>query len=208
MSNYDSFDRCVLLLSGGLDSTVLLHDLLAKGKKVHALSFNYGQNHAQKEGFAALRIANKLGVPWSTVYLTDAFSGALIGGKVPHGPYDDAQQAQTVVPNRNMVMLSIAAAHAIGQGIGTVCYAAHADDNAVYPDCRPDFIKAMEGALALCHYYPIRLYAPFAHMHKRDIVALGRTLNVDFDKTWSCYEGGDEPCGKCGACDARKKAFQ
>lgn len=205
---YRSFDSCVVLLSGGLDSTVLLHDLVADMKNVHALSFFYWQRH-QKEIQVARSFARELGVPWKTIDLPgDIFRGALMGDcAMPHGKYDDAQMSATVVPNRNMVMLSAAAAYAITHNLDAICYAAHADDNAVYPDCRPSFIGAMQNALELCHYTPIKLVAPFASLHKRDIVALGRELGVDLDRTWSCYEGGAEPCGKCGACDARARAF-
>ena len=114
----------------------------------------------------------------------------------------------TVVPNRNMIMLSLAAARAIAVGADGVAYAAHSGDHAIYPDCRPEFADAVAAALRICHYTPIELERPFVDMTKADIVRLGAELGVDFSKTWSCYKGGEKHCGKCGTCVERREAFR
>ena len=128
--------------------------------------------------------------------------------EVPEGGYREENMKSTVVPNRNMIMISVAAARAIAIGAGSVAYAAHSGDHAIYPDCRPEFADALAGALRLCHYFPIGLERPFVGMTKADIVRLGADLGVDFSKTWSCYKGGERHCGKCGTCAERKEAFR
>ncbi len=202
----------VLIYSGGLDSTVLLYKLAAEKRISEALSFDYGQRHL-KELDCARKNCEVLNVKWRLVNLHDI--GSLFGENsltderiaVPDGRYDDSNMRSTVVPNRNMIMLSIAAARAIAIKDDSVAYAAHAGDHSVYPDCRPEFSDAMESALKLCHYYPICLLRPFSSMNKAQIVALGSKLGVDFLNTWSCYKGGEAHCGKCGTCRERREAF-
>jgi 7-cyano-7-deazaguanine synthase len=127
--------------------------------------------------------------------------------EVPDGHYEDDSMRQTVVPNRNMIMMSVAAAHAISCGADAVAYAAHAGDHAIYPDCREVFVRACAAALAVCHYTDIRLLTPFLRMSKRDIVRRGVDASVPFGLTWSCYKGGERHCGKCGTCTERREAF-
>ena len=126
---------------------------------------------------------------------------------MPEGSYNEAGMKATVVPNRNMIMIAVAAARAISLGCDSVAYAAHGGDHAIYPDCRPDFVKALAEVLKICDYSPIRLEAPFLNFSKADIVLEGARLGVDFSKTWSCYKGGDIHCGKCGTCVERRQAF-
>jgi 7-cyano-7-deazaguanine synthase len=196
--------RVLLLLSGGLDSVVLLHHLQAMKHEVAALSARYGQRHV-KEVRAARYWATARSVPHYFVDLPGVFSGSALTGDspVPHGHYADESMRSTVVPNRNMVLLSIAVARALSEGFDGVAYAAHAGDAAVYPDCRPAFVEAMTAAIRLCDYRELRVLTPFLWYNKADIVSRGRALGVDFSHTWSCYEGGDRPCGKCGPCVAR-----
>lgn len=201
----------VILLSGGLDSAVLLYELLARGREITALSFNYGQCHHQ-ELHAAELIANHAGVTHRTASL-DGLSwllarGALTGGdEVPHGSYTDQSMKLTIVPNRNMVLLALATSWAITLGASEVAYAAHGGDHFIYPDCRPQFVEAMRDALANCDDSRPVLQAPFLSLTKADIVARGSALNVPFELTWSCYEGGAEHCGLCGTCTERREAF-
>lgn len=203
----------VIVYSGGLDSTVLLHLLKREGKADAALLFDYGQKHKKELEFAR-KNCEKLGVPFDIAdlrpitrlfgknSLTDA------SAEVPDGNYDDSNMKSTVVPNRNMIMISVATARAIALGANEVAYAAHSGDHAIYPDCRDEFADALDGVLALCHYDPVKLLRPFVDMSKADIVALGAELGVDFSQTWSCYKGGEIHCGTCGTCTERKEAFR
>ena len=206
--------NAVCLLSGGLDSSTLVADLLEHGHGVVALSVHYGQCH-RRELDAAAVIATHYDVEHEVVDLSALREAGLFAGSaltddsvpVPHGHYEAPTMKTTVVPNRNMLLLSVAAALAIARGLDAIAYAAHAGDHAVYPDCRPEFIEAMSAALALCDYRKLELHTPFAHGDKAAIVARAHALGVPLGKTWSCYEGGVHHCGQCGTCVERKQAF-
>ena len=206
--------KTVLILSGGMDSTTLLYFLLNRGHEVHALSFDYGQKH-NKELLCASLSCQKLKVPHRIIPFTDDLkylisNSALTDNttQIPQGHYADENMKVTVVPNRNMIMLALAAGYAISIGAKNLAYAAHAGDHTIYPDCRPEFMLAMSTALCLCHFDDgITLLAPFMHINKNDICVIGTKLNVPFEDTWTCYVGGQEPCGKCGACVERAEAF-
>lgn len=205
--------RVVQLLSGGIDSTTLLYLLKNEGHELRGLSLDYGQRHV-KELFAAKKIAFLAGVVHTAVYLPglrivmDGSSQTSTEIKVPEGHYADPSMKITVVPNRNMVMLSVAAAYAISLNYDVVAYAAHAGDHAIYPDCRPEFVSAMSETLRLAHFYPITLHAPFINKTKAEIVGLGAQLSVPFGLTYSCYKGGEKHCGRCGTCIERREAFK
>lgn len=203
--------KTIVILSGGMDSSVLLYDARAAGHEVRALSVLYGQRHA-RELKAADAIARAAGVPWELADLTGAanlFRGSALtgGGDVPHGHYAAPSMKQTVVPNRNMVLLSLGVAAAIRDRADAVLYGAHAGDHAIYPDCRPEFYETMTKAAALADWHPVELWAPFGRLTKADIARKGAELGVPFILTWSCYEGGDFHCGKCGTCVERREAF-
>lgn len=200
------------MLSGGMDSTTLLYQLLSQGHHVQALGIDYGQKH-RKELDAAAEISARAGVSFKSADLS-AVTGFLAGSAltspdvdVPSGEYDPESMKVTVVPNRNMLMLAVALAWAISSECGTVAYAAHAGDHEVYPDCRPEFVEALARTAGLCHYEPIELTAPFLHLTKVDIVRLGARLGVPYELTWSCYRGEDLHCGTCGTCRERVNAF-
>lgn len=202
----------VLCLSGGMDSTTLLYDLRSQGRSVTALGFDYGQRHS-RELRAAESVARAADISFEIVQLKDLarlFQGSALTDRsvaVPHGHYTDATMKSTVVPNRNMIFLSIAAGHAMAQGIRTVAFAAHAGDHTIYPDCRPEFISALGSAIQLADWHPAELIAPFMHLSKTEICRRGAQLKVPFELTWSCYEGGDLHCGQCGTCIERREAF-
>ncbi len=207
----------VMILSGGLDSTTLLWKLCLEGKRVYALTFDYGQRH-RREIEHAKKIVKKAKEAGFEVYheVVDISSishlissGALTGNEsVPHGFYTDERQKVTVVPNRNMIMLSIAAGYAVKMGESEVYYAAHKSDYAIYPDCRKEFVKALDSAIYLATIFtPVELKAPFVDMTKAEVVSLGLKLKVPYELTWSCYEGRDRPCLKCGTCLERTEAF-
>lgn len=203
--------KVVCLLSGGLDSTVLLGRLLSEGHQVRCLSVFYGQRHGVQELGAAVRVINHYDVPFEVVRLPEELlrGSALTGGsEVPDGHYTDPSMKQTVVPGRNLLMLSIAASVAIREGFDAVAYCCHSGDHVIYPDCRPTFVDAMEEVLSKCDYRRIGLLTPFLHRDKSGIVEEGSRLMVPMELTYSCYKGGEKHCGRCGTCVERKEAFQ
>lgn len=206
-------EKAVAIYSGGLDSTVLLYSLLANNFDVLPLSIDYGQRH-RKELESAKLFCERLSLPHQVADLS-AIKHLLAGSSqtsdeidVPEGHYTDATMKQTVVPNRNMIMLSVAAGYAISQKADVVVYGAHAGDHAIYPDCRPEFAAAVDLSIMLADWHRVRLLRPFITVTKADIVHAGNALGVPMHLTWSCYKGGDRHCGKCGTCVERKEAFQ
>jgi 7-cyano-7-deazaguanine synthase len=205
--------KVIVITSGGMDSTVLAHWHRSQGDTVSALAIDYGQRHRQELFFAAKQ-AEKLGVPFTQVDLR-SLKQVLRGSSqtddsvaVPHGHYAEENMKVTVVPNRNMILLSVALAQAISLKFDVVSYAAHAGDHAIYPDCRPEFVDAMNGAAKLCDWQHVEIVRPFIHKTKADIVRIGHAIGVDFAKTYSCYEGTQSHCGRCGTCVERKEAFE
>ncbi|MDE1879495.1 MAG: 7-cyano-7-deazaguanine synthase QueC [Euryarchaeota archaeon] len=211
-------ETAVVLLSGGLDSTVLTTMLVrAYGpENVRALNILYGQRHSEAESMAAELVAGKLGVKLEVIDLESAlravFDGsgsALVnrGVPVPDGHYEAPTMKSTVVPNRNMLMLSVATARAIVLKATVVAYAAHAGDHSIYPDCRPEFVTQLRQTIDLCDDSPPMLFAPFLHVSKGAIVTEGVKLGAPFHLSYSCYKGGARHCGTCGTCTERKQAF-
>lgn len=202
----------VCLASGGMDSSVLLHWLKATGYGVHAISIDYGQRHA-RELESAKVISATLGIQHRIVDLRSLqplFSGSALTNTnitVPHGHYAEESMKSTVVPNRNMIMLSVAAAWAMSIRAAHVAFAAHSGDHTIYPDCRPEFADALNTAIGLADWHTVTLLRPFIGMTKGEICAEGKRLGVNLADTWSCYEGGELHCGKCGTCVERKEAF-
>lgn len=211
-------EKIVPIISGGIDSTVMLW-YFARNKYdiVETISFIYGQKHHVETDYAEkimemfreeFSLINHQLVDISNIGEIIAF-GALTGKEdIPKTMYDDVSQRITVVPNRNMIFLSIAAARAITLGASLIGYAAHASDYSVYPDCRPEFIESMDKALILGNLWdPVHLEAPFKHLSKTEIVKLGIEIKAPLHLTWSCYEGSDRPCLECGTCLERTEAF-
>jgi len=205
--------RSVVILSGGLDSSTLLYDWVKSGQReVYALSVDYGQRHVRELAYAR-KLAEGLGVPHRVADLKalkplfgeNALTGAAT--EVPKTDYATANMTVTVVPNRNMILLAVAGAWAAGLHAEDIGYAAHAGDHTIYPDCRPAFAEAMDKALLLCDWNALHLARPYVHLSKADIVRRGAELGVPYEKTWSCYEGGEVHCGLCATCRERKAAF-
>lgn len=205
--------RTVCVLSGGLDSTVLLHYLLNQGREVNAISVDYGQRHSI-ELERASAIVGLAGVPWRCVdlsglrYIMTGSSQTDLSVPVPHGHYEEESMKKTVVPNRNMLLLAVAGAMAVSLKADSIAYGAHAGDHAIYPDCREEFCAAMSQAFKHCDWHTVNLERPFLDMTKADIVKLGAQLGAPLELTYSCYEGKDIHCGKCGTCTERREAFQ
>lgn len=204
--------KVVALHSGGLDSSVMLYHLRSLDYEVLPLSINYGQRH-WKELNAAADICVAGNFRWRRLDL-EPLRELLQGSsqtdpkvEVPEGHYADDNMRITVVPNRNMVLLSMAEAYAISNKAGFVAYAAHAGDHSQYPDCRPEFVNAFRRAIELCDYQPAALITPFVKRTKAQIVKIGSILDVPFHLTWSCYKGGELHCGRCGTDVERAEAF-
>jgi len=205
--------KAVVVMSGGLDSTVLLHYVKSLGYDVYGISFDYKQRHRKELDFAKYW-GNKICKEWKLVdlgFMKDIASNSALTDydvKLPEEHYTNENQRVTVVPNRNMVMLSIAVAWAENIGADVVFYGAHANDRAVYPDCKEEFVDALSKASEEGTYNKVRVIAPFVNSYKWQLVQLGDKKGVDFSKTWSCYEGKEKHCGKCATCQERKEAFE
>lgn len=208
----------VVLLSGGLDSTVLLHHVAheCKGAPLHALSFNYGQRHSRELQCAAFQ-ARAVGAIHRVMDIT--FMGSLIqaGSALIEGGEDvpdldsltaeELTQPPTYVPNRNMMLLSMAAAYAEAHHITSVYYGAQAQDEYGYWDCTPTFLERINQVLTLNRKSPVTVRAPFVGFSKGKTQKRGHELGVDFGQTWSCYRGGETACGTCPTCVERLNAF-
>ena len=203
--------KVLVVYSGGLDSYTLLNKALKEFDEVSAITFNYGQKH-KKEIDYAITNCKKLSIAHEVIDLpvTRLLSGsALVGdSEIPEGNYDKDKMKLTVVPNRNMIMISVAASMAIRDEASHLWYAAHAGDHEIYPDCRPEFILKLKEVLEICDYHKIIFEAPFQDLSKAEIVAEGLSMNLDYRDAWTCYEGGLKPCLKCSACLERKGAFE
>ncbi len=201
----------LLVLSGGLDSTTMLYEY--KEQIGMAVSFHYGSNHNDRELEYASLHCKRLGIKHliiSLSFVKDYFRSSLLEGSeaVPEGNYDDENMRSTVVPFRNGIMLSIAAGLAETYGMTKVMIANHGGDHAIYPDCRPAFVDAMDSAIQAGTYEGVRLIAPYTNLTKADIARHGKALGIDYSETWSCYKGKDIHCGKCGTCRERREALR
>lgn len=214
--------KALVLFSGGLDSSTCLALAIEKyGKEnVIALSISYGQKHS-KEINAARAVAEYYGTELVSLDLAPIFEGsdcALLEGSnqaIPKGDYanqlvsSDGKPVSTYVPFRNGLFLSCAASVALSRGCGVIYYGVHSDDAAgsAYPDCSSDFNNHMSKAISIGSAQQLKVVAPFVDRTKAEVVAQGLRLGVPYELTWSCYEGNDKPCGCCGTCIDRAKAF-
>lgn len=216
--------KILVLSSGGVDSTTCLAMAVAEvgAENVLALSVYYGQKH-DKEIQAAKKVAEYYGVQRMELDLSVIFAGSncsLLKQSTEEIPLESyAQQIEethgekpvsTYVPFRNGLFLSSAASIALSHGCSKIMYGAHADDaaGAAYPDCSLDFVNAMNQAIYLGSGNQLTIEAPFVSLTKADVVKKGLELGVPYALTWSCYEGGEKPCGKCGTCIDRQRAFE
>lgn len=206
--------KCIVLLSGGLDSTTTLYFALKKGYKPVCLIFDYGQRH-KKEILSAKKIANMLGIKYFLVKISLPWKGSsLIDTKLKIPKYKQRKHIpSTYVPARNMIFLSYAVSLAEVYKIKYIFYGANQVDFSGYPDCRIRFVKSFEnmantGTKMGTTGRKIRIFAPLINMSKDEIVRLAVKLGVPLQYTWSCYKGGSKPCGICDACKLRKKGFE
>jgi len=204
--------KAIVVFSGGLDSTTLLHYVKSLGYEVYGISFDYNQRHKKELDYAKYwgkKLCKEFKIIDISFMKQIADNSSLLNDKeIPHDHYTNENQKITVVPNRNMIMLSIAVAWAENIKAEKVFFGPHANDYTIYPDCRPDFVDAINKASKLATYNHIKIEAPFVDIQKWQIVSLGTKLGIDYSKTWSCYEGKEKHCGKCSACQERKETFK
>lgn len=210
--------KAIVLLSGGLDSTTALYLAKKQGFELYAITFQYGQKHdkelqcaraiAKAAGVKEHKVVNLLLNQWHGCALTDPDM------EIENGNIQRQDIPDTYVPARNMVFLSVAASWADALDITDIFIGVSEVDYSGYVDCREEFIRAMENAINLGTVLGaekkqrITVHAPFMHMTKSEEVKLGMQLGVDFGLTWTCYRGGDKPCGTCDSCLLRSKAFE
>ncbi len=203
--------KTALLLSGGMDSTTLLWSLKERDQEIHAISIDYGQRH-KVELQSAAALALQAGVEHKVIALDlNAIGGSPLTDPnlaVPHAA--DKQQIATVVPFRNMLFVTLAAAYAETQGISDLYLAPVKDDYKAYRDCRRPFYDSLEQSLGLgaTRGENFKLHTPFVEMWKTQVVALGLQLKVPYAQTHTCYEGQRPACGQCDACAERIEAFK
>jgi 7-cyano-7-deazaguanine synthase len=203
--------KVVVIYSGGMDSYTVLNKVIQQGNDVHAVSFNYGQRH-NKELIFAKNVCEKHKVEHKIVDISSI--NQLIGGSaltddidVPEGHYAEESMKTTVVPNRNMIMLSMAVGYAVSIEAEAVYFGAHSGDHAIYPDCRTEFVDAMNEVCKIANYQAVEVRAPYLAMSKIDILRDGISMGLDYQETWTCYNGQEKACGRCGACQERLEAF-
>ncbi len=204
--------KAVIVYSGGMDSRTVLAKAQWMDRDVYPLSMYYGQKHAKEVAYAQ-HVCSELNLIHKLVnmeFMKDiASNSSLTSNKdVPEGHYEEESMKDTVVPNRNMILLSIAIAYAVNIGADEVWYGAHAGDHAIYPDCRPEFIDAMKHIAHIANWSPVKIVVPYTDTDKTGILKEGMTMLVDYSMTWTCYNGRDKACGKCGACQERLEAFK
>jgi len=201
----------LIILSGGMDSVTLLYEMA--DRIALAVNFNYGSNHNAREASMARTNCDKLGIELIEIdlaFIGKYFRSSLLEGAdaIPDGKYDETNIHSTVVPFRNGIMLSVAAGIAESRGIKFVMMANHGGDHTIYPDCRQEFVTAMDSAIMTGTYQNIRLVAPYTNITKADIARIGSKLGIDYALTYSCYRGGEVHCGTCATCRERKEAFR
>lgn len=210
----------VLILSGGMDSVTLLYD--QQERIALAVTFNYGSKHNEREiPFAQLH-CQRLGIEHLVIpldFMERYFTSSLLkgGDEIPEGHYAEENMRSTVVPFRNGIMLSIAVGLADSRGLNHVMMANHGGDHTIYPDCRPEFVRAMSEAARTGTSFAsqdgkgehpgVTLLCPFTNMTKSMIAARGADLGLNYAETWSCYKGGNHHCGRCGTCVERHEAL-
>jgi 7-cyano-7-deazaguanine synthase len=204
--------KTLVLLSGGMDSTVALYQARQEHEVVGAVSFDYGSKHNASEIAMARWHCQQFGLRHDVValpFVNELFASDLLqsGGEIPEGHYADENMKRTVVPFRNGIMLAIACGIAESREAEALVIASHAGDHAIYPDCREPFMQAMAASMREGTYARIELLRPFISMDKTGIAKLGHDLGIDFARTWSCYKGGPIHCGRCGTCVERREAF-
>lgn len=209
-------NSAVVIVSGGIDSSVLCYKAVNDGLKIYPLTFIYGQKHS-KEIDSAKNICRNLDIEPNIIDISPIkrlLKGSALTDmsiKIPEVSAETENYCTlktTVVPNRNAIFLSIAVGYGESLGVKTIYYGAHYSDRGIYPDCRKEFVEAFQIAERIANENnELVIEAPFVDLDKSGIVKLGSTLGVPFNETWSCYAGVDKHCGACSSCRERKRAF-
>jgi len=205
-------EKVVVIYSGGMDSFTVLNRALKDGKEVYALTFDYGQKHVKEIDYARA-VCQELNIEHKVIDIT-AINQLLAGSsltddiEIPEGHYEEESMKSTVVPNRNMILLSLAVGYAVSKEASQVYYGAHSGDHAIYPDCRPEFVQKMSDVCQIANYEPVTIYCPYLDNDKIEILTDGLKMGLDYGKSWTCYNGREKACGKCGACQERLEAFE
>jgi len=204
-------NKVVVIYSGGMDSFTVLNRALHDGKEVYALTFDYGQRHVKEIEYASnvcksLKVSHKI-IDISAINELLAGSSLTDDIEIPEGHYEAESMKSTVVPNRNMILLSLAVGYAVSTGASQVYYGAHSGDHAIYPDCRPEFVMKMNDVCKIANYESVEIFSPYLTVTKSDILTDGLKMNLKYDQTWTCYNGREKACGQCGACQERLEAF-
>lgn len=200
--------KAIVLLSGGLDSAVAAAVAKHNYDVCLSLSFGYGQRHFAKEVSCAYHLSRHFDWPHKVLELPPLGKSALT---TPGEPLEERPGAlpTTFVPARNLIFISFAASYAYQYGAQFIIGGWNVIDYSGYPDCRPEFLATAERACQLAlDMNQLRVVAPLVGMTKAGIIRLGHILNVPFEHTWSCYAGGDKPCGQCPSCQYRAKGFE
>lgn len=200
----------VIIVSGGMDSITLLYE--HKEEIAIGISFDYGSNHNAREIPFAKEHCEHLGIRHIIIdldFMHKYFKSSLLEGAdaIPDGHYASDNMKSTVVPFRNGIMLSIAIGIAESNNLSQVFIANHGGDHTIYPDCRPEFINAINMAANAGTFNGVRVVAPYTNITKAEIALKGKRLGIDYSKTWSCYKGNNIHCGTCGTCLERKEAL-
>lgn len=205
-------EKVVVIYSGGMDSFTVLNRAIKDGKDVYPLTFDYGQRHVKEIDYAKAA-CKELNVPHKVIDIS-AINQLLAGSSltddidIPEGHYEEESMKSTVVPNRNMILLSLAVGYAVSVGASQVYYGAHSGDHAIYPDCRPEFVMKMNDVCQIANYEAVEIFSPYLNVDKIAILTDGLEMGLDYNKTWTCYNGREKACGKCGACQERLEAFE
>lgn len=204
-------EKAVVIYSGGMDSFTILQRAYKDGYDLYPLTFDYGQKHSKEIDYAR-RVCDELNLPHRIIDITAINqllqSSSLTSDKsIPEGHYEADNMKSTVVPNRNMILLSLAIGYAVDIGASKVFYGAHSGDHAIYPDCRPEFVRAMNAVTSIANYEPVEIVTPYLQGDKISILRDGLAMGLDYGKTWTCYNGREKACGKCGSCVERLEAF-
>ena len=205
-------NKVVVIYSGGMDSFTVLNRALHDGKEVYALTFDYGQRHVKEIEYAST-VCKSLDVNHKVIDIS-SINQLLAGSSltddidIPEGHYEAESMKSTVVPNRNMILLSLAVGYAVSVGASQVYYGAHSGDHAIYPDCRPEFVMKMNEVCKIANYESVEIFSPYLTVTKSDILTDGLKMGLKYDNTWTCYNGREKACGQCGACQERLEAFK
>lgn len=210
---FEQVDKTLVVLSGGMDSATVLAQAIQDGDSVIAVHFQYGSKHNTKELEAIKALVNHYHIPCQVIelpFISELFDSELLQGQgeVPEGHYAAENMKKTVVPFRNGILLAIAVGYAESHRCKKVLLGNHAGDHAIYPDCRGEFFRPFAQAAQEGTYARVQLQAPFMFTTKAAIAARGIIMQVPYEKTWSCYKGGNKHCGRCGTCVERIEAFQ